>query len=69
MSSLLRRRSALRLGLAVRVDAPMRGHVGHAVSCWVGMYSGGVGIWALPLSLRFMGLAFPIISGKRFERD
>ena len=39
VSSLLRRRSALRWGLAVRVDAPMRGHVGHAVSCWAGMYS------------------------------
>ena len=40
MSSLLQRRRALRCGLAVRVDAPMRGHVGHAVSCWVGMQWG-----------------------------
>ena len=69
MSSLLRWRSPLRWGLAVRVDAAMRGHIGHAVACWGGMYSGGVGFWALPLSLRFMGLDFPIISGNRFERD
>ena len=58
MSSLLRRRSALHWGLAVRVDAPMRGHVGHAVSCWVGMYSGGVGL-GFTLKPQVHGLGFP----------
>ena len=33
------------------------------------MHSEGVGFWALPLSLRFVGLDFPIVPGNRLGRD